>query len=127
MPETYPAEYLEGLRLFNAEEFFECHDVLEEIWRETQGEEKLFYKALIHAAVALYHFGEGNLGGARKMCGSCCRYLEPYAPKYMGLDVDRFLTDFRRCFEELLEAEGEYPRDLKLRPERIPKLEVPGT
>jgi hypothetical protein len=114
MSKTYPAAYLEGLRLFNAEEFFECHDVLEDIWRETVGEEKLFYKALIHAAVALYHFSEG----------SCCKYLEPYGPTHMGLDIEQFLRDFRHCFQELLDAQGDYPHDLSLPPDRIPKIEL---
>lgn len=126
MSDTHPAAYVEGLRLFNAEEFFQCHDVLEDIWRETVGEEKLFYKALIHAAVALYHFSEGNMGGARKMCGSCCKYLEPYGPQHMGLDIEQFLRDFRHCFQELLDAKGEYPSDLTLRPERIPKIALPN-
>ena len=126
MSDVYPAAYREGLRLFNAEEFFECHDVLEDIWRETVGEEKLFYKALIHAAVALYHFGEGNMGGARKMCGSCCKYLEPYGPRHMGLDIEQFLRDFRHCFQELLDAKGDYPSVLTLQPDRIPKIELPN-
>jgi predicted metal-dependent hydrolase len=56
----YPEKYLEGIRLFNAEDFFECHDVLEELWSETLGEEKKFYQGLIQASVALFHFGNEN-------------------------------------------------------------------
>ena len=67
MCEEYPAQYLEGLRLFNAEDFFESHEVLEELWSETQDERKKFYQGLIQAAVALLHFGNGNLGGAKKV------------------------------------------------------------
>ncbi len=60
----YPEKYLEGIRLFNEEDFFECHEVLEELWSETLGAEKKFYQGLIQAAVALFHFGNENLGGA---------------------------------------------------------------
>ena len=126
MSPLYSSTYLDGLRAFNAEEFFHCHDVLEDLWREAVGEEKQFYKALIHAAVALFHFSERNLGGARKMCLSACRYLEPYGPRYMGVDVDQFLRDFRRCFQELLDADGQYPSHLSLRADRIPKITVPN-
>ena len=56
--------YREGLRLFNEEEFFECHEVLEELWSETRGDEKKFLQGLIQAAVALFHFGNENFGGA---------------------------------------------------------------
>lgn len=121
----YPNTYLQGLRAFNDEEFFRCHDLLEDLWRETAGEDKLFYKGLIHAAVALYHFGEENLGGARKMSLSACKYLEPYGPTYMGLDIEPFLGDFRFCFQELLEAGGEYPAHLRLPRDRLPKIPVP--
>ena len=48
----YPDKYLEGIRLFNEQEFFECHEVLEELWSETLGEEKKFYQGLIQAAVS---------------------------------------------------------------------------
>ncbi|RPI90539.1 MAG: DUF309 domain-containing protein, partial [Planctomycetaceae bacterium] len=64
MSVEYPAQYLEGLRLFNAEDFFESHEVLEDLWSETEDERKKFYQGLIQAAVALLHFGNGNLGGA---------------------------------------------------------------
>ena len=37
-----PEKYLNGIRLFNEQEFFECHDVLEELWSETLGEPHLF-------------------------------------------------------------------------------------
>ena len=122
MTDLYPERYLEGIRLFNAGEFFACHDVLEELWSETTGPEKAFYQGLIQAAVALFHFGEGNLGGARKMYLSARRYLLPYAPSYMGLDVARFLNELRGCFKELLEATGDYPFHITLPAERLPKL-----
>ena len=65
--DEWPEKYVEGIRLFNEEEFFECHDVLEELWAETLGEDKKFLQGLIQASVALFHFGNENLGGARKL------------------------------------------------------------
>src|SRR5437870_3303741 len=91
MPSDYPEQYLEGLRLFNAEDFFECHDVLEELWSETLGEPKKFYQGMIQVAIALFHFGNGNLGGARKLYESSRKYLVPYAPSYQGIDLDKLL------------------------------------
>lgn len=120
----YPKQYLEGLRLFNAEEFFECHDVLEEIWSETIGEEQKFYQGLIQAAVALYHFGNGNLGGARKLYHSARKYLERYGNRYMGIDLEIFLNAFQNCFQELLDAGETYPSDVQLREDRIPKIDL---
>ncbi len=125
--ESYPDLYLEGLRLFNAEDFFEAHEVLEELWQETLGEERRFYQGLIQAAVALYHFGNENYGGARKLYGSSTKYLAPYGERYAGIDLAKFLRDFQHCFQELLDATETYPTGIELRDERIPKIALPDS
>jgi predicted metal-dependent hydrolase len=126
MPREYPAQYLEGLRLFNAEDFFESHEVLEELWAETQDERKKFYQGLIQAAVALFHFGNGNLGGAKKVYISCRKYLEPYRPSFEGLDLDRFLGDLQHCFQELIDDQQSCPVGIEIRDERVPKILLPA-
>ena len=111
----------EAIALFNGQEFFACHDVLEEVWGETlEGRE--FYQGLIHAAVALFHFGEGNLGGARKMAVSAMRYLEPFRPQCRGVDVARLLDEFQSCFAELLAPHADYPSGLCLDVQLIPLI-----
>lgn len=124
MTNHLPDRYLAAVRLFNDEEFFECHDVLEELWTETMSEERRFYQGLIQAAVALFHFGNGNLGGARKLYHSSSAYLKPYRLRYMGLDVAAFLDDFKDCFQELLDAGETYPANVVLRDERIPRIDL---
>lgn len=125
MSPQYPALYLEGLRLFNDEDFFESHEVLEELWTDTHDERRKFYQGLIQVAVALLHFGNGNLGGARKLYKTSSQYLAAYAPGYEGLDVAKLLADFEFCFRELLESRETYPADIELCEERIPKIIVP--
>ncbi len=126
MSEEYPAQYLEGLRLFNAEDFFESHEVLEELWSETQDERKKFYQGLIQAAVALLHFGNGNLGGAKKVYLTSRRYLEAYRPEFEGLDVARFLDDLQHCFQELIDDQQLCPVGIELHDDRVPKIVIPG-
>jgi predicted metal-dependent hydrolase len=116
------ARLAEAVALFNAGEFFACHDALEEIWAETLGSQRELYQGLIHAAVALFHFEEGNLGGARKMYGSAARYLAPYTPTASGLDIARLLADLRDCFAELLQPRSGYPTGVSLPPESVPRI-----
>jgi uncharacterized protein len=125
MSESYPAQYLEGLRLFNTEDFFESHEVLEDLWTETHDERRKFYQGLIQAAVALFHFGNGNLGGAKKVYISCRKYLEPYQPHYEGLNVEKFLDDLQACFQQLLDNQERFPTGVELVAERIPKIPLP--
>lgn len=125
MSDEYPPQYIEGLRLFNEEDFFESHEVLEDLWSETQDERKKFYQGLIQVAVGLLHFGNGNFGGARKLYTTSRKYLEAYAPHYEGLDVAKLLTDMQFCFQELLDSQEAYPTDIELRDERVPKIDIP--
>lgn len=121
MPE-YPEQYLEGIRLFNEEEFFDCHDILEELWADCPGDEKKFLQGLIQTSVALFHFGNENLGGARKLYLTSRKYLEPYGDVYWGLDLKRLLAEMQHCFQEILDAEDIYGSGVVLRDERVPKL-----
>jgi predicted metal-dependent hydrolase len=47
--------YLEYFRLFNAQEYYAAHDVLEHIWLGSEGERYVFYKALIQFAGGFVH------------------------------------------------------------------------
>src|SRR4051812_49394071 len=89
-PEPGPAGYLEGVELFNRGEYFDAHEVWEDLWRDCPAADRRFYQSLIQAAVALYHWGNGNRAGATRLFGSGRRYMEPYRPTYRGLEVDAF-------------------------------------
>jgi predicted metal-dependent hydrolase len=60
----------QGIDLFNSGQYFDCHDVFEDYWSELTCAEKSLFQGLIQAAVALFHFEEGNLGGALRMYSS---------------------------------------------------------
>lgn len=94
MTADYEPLYLRGVEHFNRRHFFVSHEVWEELWLEHQGPSKLYYKGLIQAAVALFHFENGNFHGARKLAEGAHRYLEPYGPKHLGLDIEGFFRAF---------------------------------
>lgn len=91
-PDRYDPRYLRGVRLFNRGEYFDAHDVWEDLWQDCPADDRRFYQSLIQAAVALYHWGNGNRSGAARLFGSGKRYMEPYRPTRHGLDVDGFWT-----------------------------------
>ncbi|MEI7780964.1 MAG: DUF309 domain-containing protein, partial [Planctomycetota bacterium] len=66
-PTAYDPLYLDGIEKFNECDYYESHEVWEELWTEYRGPSRKFYQGLIQAAVALYHFGNGNIRGARKL------------------------------------------------------------
>src|SRR6185436_20876506 len=79
--------------LFNAGEYFECHEVLEGPWLATAEPERTFLKGLIHAAVSLYQYQRGNAHGARVKAASARGYLEPFRPAHAALDLERLLAE----------------------------------
>jgi predicted metal-dependent hydrolase len=88
--ETPNTKYEVGVELFNRGEYFDAHEVWEELWMDCPAAERRFVQALIQAAVAVYHFGRDNYTGAARLFHSGRRYMEPYRPVYRGLDVDEF-------------------------------------
>jgi len=89
---------VEGVALYNHRQFFECHEVLEQAWKEIDGPAKDFYKGLIQAAVAFYHWSQGNLAGALTLARSATKYLKKYPPDYGGLDLGPFVEEFSGIF-----------------------------
>jgi len=114
--ETRAPLYLRGVELFNQGEYFDCHEVWEELWIEESGEDRRFYQGLIQAAVALYHLENGNAVGSRKLVDSSSTYLREYMPEHCGLDVGAFVTAILRCFEQNVASHMDGPGDLKGRP-----------
>jgi predicted metal-dependent hydrolase len=77
---------------FDSGRFFEAHEILEAFWVSYRGDDRDFYRGLIQAAVALHHSGTGNATGAASVGARARGNLEPYAPRYVAVDVDAILA-----------------------------------
>lgn len=125
MPDTpHDPRYLKGILHFNQCEFYEAHEVWEDLWADYQGPSRKFYQGLIQAAVCLHHFGNGNIRGAKKLYESCrTKYLEPFCPRHLDLNVDQFLADLERCCRPIVVSTEEYPA-VQIDPESIPEIHL---
>ncbi|GAA3320001.1 hypothetical protein GCM10020331_029220 [Ectobacillus funiculus] len=47
-------------------------------------------------SVALYHYGYGNVKGARLMMQAAHNYLQPYRPFHWSLDLEKGVSIYRR-------------------------------
>lgn len=50
-----PQQFHEAVHRFNEGEYFECHEVLEELWRAEPTSLRLFYQGVLQIAVGCYH------------------------------------------------------------------------
>lgn len=119
----YHPLFLRGVEYFNACEFFESHEVWEELWADDRGPSRKFLQGMIQAAVALHHYGNGNIRGAKKLYFGCRGYLEPYRPRHWGVDLDKFFRELATCFADVLASQEEFPQ-LELQPDLIPELHL---
>ena len=118
---TYDPRYLAGVVLFNAQDFFEAHELWEDLWAESQGNERRFYQGLIQAAVGLCHFYNGNLAGAVKLYRSSRDYMEPCGASFLGMDLVSFWRQMERCYGELLTS-ATPDRSLRPDPALMPRI-----
>lgn len=75
----------EGVELFNAGRFFDCHEMWEEVWKRASGAEKLFYQGMIQIAAAVLHAQRGNPRGARSTWDKASAKLDPLPSEHMGI------------------------------------------
>jgi predicted metal-dependent hydrolase len=118
----YDPRYRAGASLFNRGEYFEAHEVWEDLWRDTTGLDRRFYQGLIQAAVAVYHAGNGNARGARRLFHSARRYMSAYPERHLGVDVSAFWRAMERALADFLIDPA--PAGAALRPEYLPSIPV---
>ena len=119
----YDPLYLKGIEYFNECEFFEAHETWEELWTEYRGPARKFYQGLIQVAVALHHFGNGNIRGAKKVYLTSRSYLDEYRPGYQGIDLEVLLGQYEKCFADVLASKEEFP-EIEIVPDLIPEIHL---
>lgn len=88
-------KFQRGVALFNAGEYFEAHEVWEELWLAASGDQRIFLQGLIQLAAALHHFGRGNLLGMRSLLAAGLAKLDGFPDAHWGIDVAKLREDTR--------------------------------
>lgn len=115
LTQGYDRLYVEFVFYFNVErDYFECHEVLEELWLE-EGRSPLL-QGLLQVAVGLYHHANGNVSGAVKLLTAALEKLEPQPDIVLGIDLKRLRDDSAVYLAKLhdIEAVPFAPYDLDI-------------
>jgi uncharacterized protein len=91
----------EGLRRYNAAQFFAAHEDWESVWLHAPQPEKKFLQALIQVTVALHHMQRGNHLGAKRLLTAALHKLEAYPDDYGNIAVDTLRNDIANCLQLL--------------------------
>ena len=92
-PPEPPPELGQAIEQFNVGEFWECHETLEDVWRESPYPFRLFFHAVIKTAVGFHHLTVHNRHGARVKLRDGVELLELFQPEWIGVRTDLLLTD----------------------------------
>jgi len=85
--------------LFNAERYWECHEVLEGLWRQKQGEEKRLLQGIILVCAAFVHHQKGEEDVAHGVLGRGMKLLEFPRRDYGPFDITKMRNIVQRILE----------------------------
>lgn len=92
--------FSEGRAYFNSERYWECHEVLEGVWRNKGGEEKRFLQGVILVCAAFVHHQKGEDKVGLAVLDRANRQLDFPAVNYHGINM----ILFRRRVAETLSS-----------------------
>lgn len=111
---------LTAIKKFNEADYFECHEILEDIWFDVRGNSRDFYQGLLHIAVGFYHLtkkkpkdASTNFKGTIIQLDKAINKLSNYDDIYSGIDLHKLLKKLKSISVSLKKKEV---------PKRLPKI-----
>lgn len=92
----------DGLKLFNAGEYFEAHEALEDAWNAERGEVRDLYRGILQIAVVYLHITRGNYNGAVKVYLRSQRWLKDWPEVCRGIQVGKLRRDAELVIQEVM-------------------------
>lgn len=108
------SRFIIAIDKFNKKEFFECHEVLEDIWFDTRDNSRDFFHGLLHIAVGFYHLTQkNNIKGSILQFTKAVKKLGDYEENYCGINLGELIKRVNTINKNLAK---------KKLPARMPKI-----
>ena len=98
-PQADP-RFQKAVELFNDGEWYDAHDVFEELWHETADPHRRSLQGVLQVAVAQLHLQRDNRRGATILFGEALGRLKRPGTSDLGLDIQGLCM----CIEQRLRA-----------------------
>ena len=79
----------DGISYFNNERFWECHEILEGVWKNCTGDEKFLVQGLILVAAGLVHYQKDEDEICISIFNRALSKLENSNGEYHNIDIDK--------------------------------------
>ena len=111
--------FQEGMKQYKAMDYFEAHEVWEDLWSDYYLEDRKFVQGLIQLAVSFVHIGNGNLIGAKNLLRKCKEKFNEFTGIHRGIQINILLNQIEmvRLTYEGLDDPSEFDWDV------VPTLE----
>ena len=108
-----------GLREYELMDYFEAHEIWEELWSDYYLEDRKFIQALIQLSVSFVHIGNGNLIGAKNLLKKSKNKFLEFSGTHRGINIKKLIKQIERVAldYENLENTDNFEWDL------VPKLD----
>ncbi len=95
------SRFARGIAHFNAQEYFEAHEVWEELWLVAREPEKTFLQGLIQVAAAFHHHARENSKGARSLLAAGVAKLQGFPDDHRGIAVNDLRKEAKSWLEKI--------------------------
>lgn len=85
--------------LFNDERFWRCHEILESIWKKSEGEEKRLLNGVILVAAAFVHFQKGENETSIGILRRAHDKIRSSRGEYHGIKLDLLLENLTNIID----------------------------
>ena len=92
----------EGVDYFNNERFWECHEILEGVWKNCDGNEKFLVQGLILVAAGLVHYQKDEDSICISIFNRALEKLENSNGEYHNIDIDRI----KKTITEIIDSKN---------------------
>ncbi len=116
----------QAIDLFNAGDWYACHDVFEELWHETQGPMRPVLQGILQIAVAQLHQQRNNRRGATILMGEGLGRIRGCDNGALGLDLSELVSTAARHLVVLQQQEQNAESVSGLPPLRLIRLPAPA-
>lgn len=125
--------YTGFFQCFNAQQYYEAHDVLEHLWLHHPDENYAYFKGLIQVAGAFVHLQKQflrpehpkdgrRLRPATRLFHLGMKNLEPFRPYHMSFDVENLHNLCTNLAEEIIASDFQKN---PWSPDKAPELKLP--
>ena len=98
--------FKDGFKHYKKKNFFEAHELWEELWSDYYLEDRKFIQGLIQLSVSFVHLDNGNMNGAVSQLKKCTEKIQQFSGIHREINVSLLLNQIEQVREKYSECKS---------------------